>query len=135
MTEKAAPPTRRELRDFGLLLGAIVAGLFGLVLPFLKHHHYALWPWIVLVVLSAPALLWPTALRPLHFVWIRFGHVLGWVNQRIVLTILFYVVLMPTGFIMRMLGRDPMARRFDRQQPTYRVTSRRASARSMERPF
>lgn len=135
MTEKDAAPARRELRDFGLLLGAIFAGLFGVALPLIKHRPFQLWPWIALVLLSAPALFWPPALRPLHFVWIRLGHVLGWINQRIVLTVLFYAVLMPTGLIMRVMGRDPMARRFDRETPTYRVESRQASARSMEHPF
>jgi hypothetical protein len=135
LTESSGPATRRELREFGLIVGGIVGGLFGVVLPLLKHRPFPVWPWVVLVVLASPALLWPSALRPLHFLWIRLGQVLGWMNQRVVLTILFYVILTPTGLLMRLFGRDPIARRFDSAATSYRTASREPSPRDMERPF
>jgi hypothetical protein len=53
----------------------------------------------------APAALqWPSAL------WWRFALTLGYVNARIILTVLFVVVLTPIGLIWRLIGRDPIAR-------------------------
>lgn len=136
MTDAAAKPvSRRELRDFGLIVGAVCAALFGLLLPLLKHRAFPVWPWVVALMLVTPALVFPTILRGPHFIWTKLGLVLGWINQRIVLTIIFYVILVPIGLLMRGFGRDPMARRFVRDRESYRVPSRTAPARSMDRPF
>lgn len=61
-----------------------------------------------LVVFGAvrPALLrWPSAL------WWRFARALGYVNARVLLTVLFVVVLVPLSLIWRLTGKDPLARR------------------------
>jgi hypothetical protein len=49
------------------------------------------------------------------------GHVLGWINTRIILGLVFYVVVTPMGIIRRMLGKDPMGRRTRPELDTYRV--------------
>ncbi len=49
------------------------------------------------------------------------GHVMGWVNTRIILGILFYGVVTPMGLIMKLTGRDPMRSAFDPDAQTYRV--------------
>jgi len=136
LTEDAAESvTRRQLRDFGLIVGGLCAAIFGLVLPILKHRAMPRWPWIAAIVLIVPALAFPSVLRGPHFLWTKFGQVLGWINQRIVLTIIFYIIVLPTGLMIRALGRDPMARGFKPGSESYRVRSRKAPARSMDRPF
>jgi hypothetical protein len=127
--------SRRELRDFGLIVGAVCAALFGILLPFLKHRAFPVWPWIVALALVVPALAFPSGLRGPHFVWMKFGSALGWINQRIVLTMIFYIILMPIGLMMRAFGRDPMARGFEGNRESYRVASRASPPRSMTRPF
>jgi hypothetical protein len=47
---------------------------------------------------------WPSAL------WWRFARLLGYVNARIILTVLFGVVLVPLGVVWRLSGRDPLGR-------------------------
>ena len=41
--------------------------------------------------------------------WIRFGDLLGWVNTRILLTLIFYLVVTPIGLVMRLFRRSPLA--------------------------
>lgn len=136
MTERPPKvPSRKELRDFGLIVGGLFAVIFGLVLPLLKHRSVPLWPWIVCLALVAPALAYPAALRWLHYLWLMFGLVLGWINQQIILTIMFYMIVAPTGMIMRLCGRDPMARQFERDRGSYRIPSHKRPASSMDRPF
>jgi len=63
---------------------------------------------VVLVVLGATAprlLKWPSA------VWWSLARTLGYVNARVILTIVFVFVLAPIGLIWRVIGRDPLARR------------------------
>lgn len=63
---------------------------------------------VVLVTLGqfAPSLLkWPSA------AWWKMAMVLGYVNARIILTVIFVLVLVPMSTIWRVIGRDPLARR------------------------
>jgi Saxitoxin biosynthesis operon protein SxtJ len=127
-------PQPKELRNFGLLVGAMVALLFALI-PMLRHHHAPVWPWVIAIPLWIAALLVPDALRYPHRGWTRLGELLGWLNTRIILTVLYATLIVPLGIVMRLMGRDRMARRFDPRLESYRVPSRNRSPDQMERPF
>jgi hypothetical protein len=126
---------RAGLRKFGLTTGAIVAVLFGLLLPWLFNaEHWPLWPWILAAALWLPALIHPEILRPVYTGWMKIGALLGFVNTRIILGLFFYVIMMPAGLAMRLLRKDPMRRKPD-PGPTYRVQSRANPPKHMENPF
>lgn len=125
---------KKGLRDFGLLTGVIFVALFGLLLPWLRGHGLPRWPWGVSATLWFLAILAPTLLRPVYQVWMRIGLVLGWINTRIILGIVFYGLLLPMGLIMR-FSRDPMERKLDGNEPTYRKPSTPRTRESMEKPF
>jgi saxitoxin biosynthesis operon SxtJ-like protein len=131
---EAANSDARELRSFGLLLGALVAAIFALW-PLWRHHTTPLWPWMVAGALWLPALLAPTALRYLYRSWTRLGDALGRVNTLIIFSLLYAVAIIPLGLVMRLRGRDGMRRKFDRGTESYRVASHRRAAKHMERPF
>ena len=76
---------------------------------------------IVSALLVLPALVWPGFLSPVYRVWMAIGYVLGWINTRIILGVVFFLLFTPMGLIMRLLGKDPMCRRFDPQLGSYRV--------------
>ena len=126
---------KNGLRKFGLTTGAIVAALFGLLLPWLFEHSIPTWPWVVAGVLVTLALAAPTTLRPVYKVWMKVGNVLGWINTRIILAILFYLLIVPVGILMRVLGKDPMRRSINPDADTYRVPSKPPPKRHLERPF
>jgi hypothetical protein len=131
---KTTHPQPKELRNFGLLVGAIFALLFALI-PMLRHHRAPLWPWLIALPLWIAALLVPAALRYPHRGWTRLGETLGWLNTTIILTVLYAALIVPLGMVMRLIGRDRMARRFDPRLESYRVPSRNRSRDQMERPF
>jgi multisubunit Na+/H+ antiporter MnhB subunit len=61
---------------------------------------------LVILGLAAPRLLyWPSV------VWWKLVHVLGYINARIILTVLFTVLLVPVGLFWRVTGKDPLGRR------------------------
>lgn len=128
-------PGSVELRKFGLVSAVIVSILFGLLLPWLFDYAWPLWPWILAATLALWGLLAADSLFVVYRVWMKFGHVAGWINTRIILGILFYVVFLPTGIIMRMLGNDPMARKLDQNMESYRVESQAADRNHVERPY
>ena len=122
-------------RKFGLTTGAIVIGLFGLLIPWLFGLNYVKWPWILGGVLGLWALLAPSTLKPVYVGWMKFGNVMNWINTRIILGILFYGIFLPIGALMRLFGYDPMHRKLDSGLSSYRVTSDNDDKNNVERPY
>ena len=96
-------------RSFGVSVGAVLAMIAA----------YQLWRGrdlaaeilgpigtvLLLLGLTQPRLLkWPSAL------WWKFAHVLGYINARVLLTVIFALVLTPTSWVWKLTGRDPLAR-------------------------
>lgn len=128
-------PTNKDLRSFGLILGSGIVILFGLFFPWLADRPFPLWPWIFLAISGGIGLTIPVVLKPLYALWMRLGHVLGWINTRIILGIVFFVFLFPLGFVMRLFGWDAMARKIDASTTSYRVESKRAKSEQLEKPY
>ncbi len=139
-------PDRRDLRTFGLTFAAVVAGLFGCLLPWfwssgedafrlLDPRTWPAWPWLLASIVGAWALLWPATLHWLHRPWMKFAELAGWLNTRIILVILFYVLIVPMGLLMRLFGHDPMRRGFDPQATSYRVESKPQKKEHMKVPY
>ena len=125
-----------ELRRFGLLFGAILVLLFGLLLPFLVGYSFPLWPWVVALIVATLALLVPTALTPFYRGWMRFGLVAAFINTRIIMFVLYYVLFVPTGLVMKLFGRDALARTIGgKTTDSYRVASTVRPNDHFERPY
>src|SRR5437763_1864795 len=110
-------PGRRPLRVFG----AAAAALLGLAAALGWNRHPA-WAGVLAggaVVVAAAAVVRPELLRwpfvGLSVVTWPVGLVVSWA----VLAVLFYAVITPVGLMMRLFGRDALARRFDRGAATY----------------
>jgi hypothetical protein len=63
------------------------------------------------------------------------GHVLGWINTRIILGVIYYGLFTPMGLVMRMGRKDPLRRQYDEAVDTYRVLRRPRAASHMLRQF
>ncbi len=127
--------TKKELREFGLIFGGIFVGIFGLLLPWLFGKPFPVWPWYILAFTGGLAIVFPLALKPFFKAWMMFGLVMGWINTRIILGIVFYLVFMPFGLVMKVFGKDLLSRRLDRQASTYRVVNTEENKSNMENPF
>jgi len=141
MTEHVIPVLdRKGLREFGLVTGAIVAVLFGLFFPWLLDRPLALWPpqplwpWIIFGVLAVMGLVMPMALNPVYKIWMRFGLIMSKIMTPLIMSIVFYIVITPAGFLMKIFAKDPLARKFD-DTDSYRVPSKKAPVENLEKPY
>jgi hypothetical protein len=125
----------KVLRQFALVVGVGFIGIFGLLLPWLWERAYPFWPWILAAVLGLGGLVAPRLLAPLYKGWMKIGHVLGWINTRIILGVVFFVVIWPAGLIMRVFRKDPMARHIHRSVKSYRIPSNQSPPDQITRPF
>jgi hypothetical protein len=123
-----------ELRKFGLVTAAMLVLFFDLLIPWIWGVAMPLWPLQAGAVLVIMALVLPAALRPVYKVWMRFAEALGWVNTRIILSVIFFVIFFPFGLVMRIFN-DPMKRKLDQSAQSYRTPSNPTRPEAMERPF
>jgi hypothetical protein len=127
-------PDKKGLREFGLIMGGFFVGLFGLLFPWLFGFAFPIWPWIIAVALWIPALLIPNHLKPIYQGWMFFALILGWINTRLLLAIVFYLMITPMGLIMRLFGKNPMKNLPDISD-SYRKSTPDRSSKQMEHPF
>jgi hypothetical protein len=133
------------LRTFGLMFAAVLAALFGLLIPLIRFGMAGLpllegsrnpaWPWWAAAVIAAIALVLPASLKWLYKPWMKFADVAQWVNSRLILLLLFYVIILPIGLLRRLLGKDSMQRKFDSKAGSYRTLLGEADHNDMEKPF
>ena len=111
---------RKEIRKFSIGLGIILLGLGGLQVW--RGHSSAASVFGTAGLLSLVlAVVAPRLMRPVHLVISKIGHALGWVNTRLILGIMYYSLFTPIALFMKLIGRDPLARRFDPEATTYWV--------------
>jgi hypothetical protein len=91
-------------RSFGIVMAAAIA-----VMSLLNWWHGGrTWRWAgaIAILFFAASLLYPAALKPLNRLWLKLGLLLHKVVNPIVMALLFFGAVLPTGIIMRALGKD-----------------------------
>ncbi len=134
MGAKRVDANTSQLRSFGLVVGGLFAVIS--IWPLLvRGGGFRVWAAIPAGILIVPALAYPAVLKPLHQWWMKFAEILGWINTRIILSLGFYLVFAPLGLILRMIGKDPLCRRFEKQLDTYRLLRTPRPGAHMRRQF
>lgn len=126
--------TVKQLRSFGLLVGGVFA-IIGAWPVALRREDPRLWAAILAALLILPALAYPRSLKWPYRAWMAIGHVLAFVNTRIILGIIFFLLFTPVGSVMRLFGWDPMRRRTEQASETYRLVREPRSADHMKHQF
>lgn len=130
--------TTLDLRKFGFIMGGMFALIFGGLFPWIFDKTTAtwpIWPFIVMAVFWALAIVIPESLRKVNDIWLKIGNVLGWINSRIILGIMFYLLIFPIGLLLKVFGKDAMNRKFDANSDSYRRISTQRDPKHLEKPF
>jgi predicted membrane metal-binding protein len=104
-------------RSFGGVFTVVFAAI-GL-LPLIRGGEVRVWALAVAGAFFITALLMPVLLAPLNRLWFKFGMLLHRVVSPLVMGMLFYVVVTPTGFLMRLFGKRPLDLDFDPSASSY----------------
>jgi hypothetical protein len=113
-------PTTREIRQFALFwlpaFCILVAGWLG--------YRLAAWPAAaglvgVGLLSGVVGVLRPGWMRIALMGWMWAAFPIGWTVSHLLMASIYYLVVTPIGLLMRLAGRDPLARKFDRNAETY----------------
>jgi Saxitoxin biosynthesis operon protein SxtJ len=114
------PARESSDRSFGFVFAVVftVIGCWPLL-------HWQLPRWWVLAMaagFAAVALISPQVLHPLNQAWLALGRLLHRVVSPLVMGVVFFLCVTPTGWILRFLGKDVLSLRRRRDLPSYWVT-------------
>ncbi len=129
-----AKAARNPERSFGVSVGGVLL----LIAALLIWRHRVLRAEIVGgigAILLAFGLVSPRLLKYPSALWWRFSRALGYVNARILLTLLFSLILVPLSYVWRALGKDPLVRRRQAFQGWTPYPARYADRKHFERLF
>ncbi len=111
-------PSAKDLRLFSAL-GFVFLATFGFVA---RRHGYAnvsLLLWGLGGGVGLLGVIAPRAVRPIYLAAVYATFPIGFVLSHVILAVVYFGIFMPIGLLMRLLGRDPLQRRFEPQRSTY----------------
>ena len=104
-------------RNFGLTF-AVILGVVALW-PLWYGDMIRLWAGIPAALFLLAALIFPRLLSPLKMLWMRFGLLLHAIITPLVMGLIFYLAVTPTGLILRAMGKDPLRLKRDPDAKSY----------------
>jgi hypothetical protein len=119
LLEKGAGPSRLELRWFGVIFFVFTAVLGSLVLSFGAPLVASGVIWGIGLTVCAAYYALPSTRYLIYDVWMALVFPIGWVFSHLLMAVLFYLVLTPTGLVMRLFGWDGLMRKRRPDAETY----------------
>ena len=119
-------------RSFGLVF-FIVFLIIGLW-PLANGGSVRFWSLIIALIFLFLGILNSKILTPLNVLWSKFGELLGIVIAPIVMGIIFFLIVTPTGLIMRMFGKDLLRNKFQINNESYWI-KKEENKSSMKKQF
>jgi hypothetical protein len=104
-------------RQFGIVMAVALALLS--LLNLWRSGGWWQWSLAIAALFAATAIFAPNALKPLNLVWFKLGMLMHRVINPVIMALLYYVSVVPTGLIMRALGKDLLRLKLDRNAETY----------------
>ena len=116
-----------NLRKFGVVVMGCSLPCFALLVWLLRHKDIVAPCAITAGVFAAAGLISPKLLKPVYIAWMGLASVLGWINSRIILLLLFYGVITPIGLIVKLVGKDLLGKKIDHACASYWVAREKVS--------
>jgi len=113
--------SRPSLRKFGLVVGGVFLAI-ATVIAWRRGWDLAGLPtWLGTpgALLVATGLVAPAALRSVYRVWMGLAFVLGFIMTRVILTLVFVLMMVPIGFLLRLVGKEVLDRKQDPAAVSY----------------
>ena len=102
--------------------------------PLINSESLRIWALVVSIIFFLLAFLAPKVLVLPNKLWFKFGLLIGSIVAPIVITLIYFVTVVPTGLIMRLLGKDLLKQKLDKNAKSYWI-ERKEPMGSMKNQF
>ena len=119
-------------KSFGVVFSIVF--LIVALYPLITSTGLRIWALVVSIILFLLAFLAPKILVLPNKLWFKFGLLVGSIVVPIVMTLIYFVTVVPTGLIMRLLGKDLLKQKLDKQAKSYWI-ERKEPMGSMKNQF
>lgn len=127
--------TKKELKKFGLTM-AVFFIAFGILFRLKSHLFVAVVFAVIGFLFALFTLALPKALKPIHFIWMKFSMYLGFVMSKVILGIIFYLLVTPLGFLKRIFKGDFLDLKIEKSKKSYwHYRSQETTKNSYEKQF
>ena len=108
---------KSAIRKFGITIGIIFMIIAGFLFWKEKESFQIFLAIGIILLLSAVAI--PVILKPVYWIWMIFGIILGWFMTRLILSLLFYIIFTSIGLTLRFFGKKFLELRWDKSKDSY----------------
>ena len=106
-----------QVKEFGIALGIILV-VIGL-LPLIRKHPVRVWAIYAGLAVFIARFFAPRVLSPVYAIFLKVTHIIGRINSAILLTIVYYFIVTPIGFVMRFFKNKVFTKNIDKSLETY----------------
>ena len=106
-------------KSFGVVFSIVF--LIVALYPLINSESLRIWALVVSIIFFLLAFLAPKILVLPNKLWFKFGLLVGSIVAPIVMTLIYFVTVLPTGLIMRLLGKDLLKQKLDKNAKSYWV--------------
>ena len=118
-------------KSFGILFSLVF--FIVSIWPLLEGNTIRFWALSLSFIFLIIAFLKQELLKPLNNIWINFGETLGKIIAPIVMALIFFLVLTPLSFIIRIFGKDLLSLKFSNEKSYW--IKREKKINSMDKQF
>ncbi len=101
-------------RSFGIVF--FIVFLLIALYPLLKGNDLRIWSLVISFIFLALGLINSKILTPLNRLWFKFGLLLGRFISPLIMGIIFFIVVTPTGIIMRLFKKDLLNLKYNKKE-------------------
>ena len=101
-------------KSFGIVF--FIVFLLIAIYPLINNGELRIWSLIIAIIFLILGLINSKVLTPLNKLWFRFGLLLGKIVSPLIMGIIFFFVVTPTAFIMRIIGKDLLNLKFNNKK-------------------
>ena len=104
-------------KSFGIVFSIVflVIALY----PLTNSDNFHIWAIIISALFLLLAFIMPQILALPNKLWFKFGILLGSITAPIVMALVYFIAVLPTGLIMRLLGKDLLKQKLDKNAKSY----------------
>jgi len=126
------PTEKSTEKSFGVIFSIVF--LIVSLYPLINSEGLRIWALVISTVFFLIAFVAPKILVLPNKLWFKFGLILGSIVAPIVIALVYFVTVVPTGIIMRLLGKDLLMQKLDKNTKSYWI-ERKEKMGSMKNQF